>query len=133
LSQPYLDPEQTEDDYFSEFMANYRRAKVPIGKPMFLAALETAKTATTPPQVVEVYSTPTIHLLARLCRELQRLWGDEPFPLSCRHVAPFLGVTFQTANKWLRGLEGCGFIKTVVKGSEGAKRASQFRYLLPLV
>ena len=82
-------------------------------------------------EVAAVVKHPGIRLLASLSRELQRLWGTEPFFLSCRMIEKEFQVSLSTASLWLYGLEGCGFIKTVTKGDSKTMQASRFRYLLP--
>jgi len=114
-------------------MAAYDRVKYLIGDDALLMAWERAQALDAPVEVTQLFRQPEIHLLACLCRELQRSWGKEPFYLSCRTVEKLFSVAYSTGSLWLRGLEGCGVIKIIIKGDEISMKASRYRYLLPIV
>ena len=131
LAQPYLQAGQTPDEYFMEFMSGYRRVKYLIGENVLLKAWEKTIGTEPPPQLAELIAQDSIRRLACFCRELQREWGDKPFFLSCRTVQGlFDGISLSTVSLWLRGLEACGVIKIVEKGTQKTGKASRFQYLL---
>lgn len=68
--------------------------------------------------------------LAKLCRLLQRLSGEEPFYLGCIPAGEVLGISFALANKWLRMFCDMGLLKLVNPGSQAKKRANEYLCLI---
>jgi len=91
------------------------------------------KAASSPlPEVAEQYEQADLKLLVALCRELQRGAGEHPFYLSCRTAGGLLEVTAMTAYRWLFLLVSDGVLREVEKGGPKTRKATRFRYLVPL-
>lgn len=88
----------------------------------------TAKVALDPPCSDE-YECEGTRLLVRVCRELQRQSGSDPFFLGCRTASQITGLDRQTAHRRLKLLQADGVIGLVENGSKSAKKASTWRYL----
>jgi hypothetical protein len=80
------------------------------------------------PAASNAYHLDGLRLLVALCRELQRLAGDNPFFLGCRDAGRLLGVSFQRAAKWIRRLSRDGIIIRVSKGTQASGKASEYRF-----
>ena len=81
------------------------------------------------PEAAQEYETRQIKLLVRLCRELQRYHGGEPFHLDCRTAGKLLGVDHATAWRWLQLLHHDRIVEKVSVGSQASRRANRYRYL----
>lgn len=125
---PFLRPGHTKGEYYMEFLAAYDSAKYPLGAGVIEEAWRRAQTAITPPDIIAFTDDPQIRLAAALCRELQRMHGDNPFFLSARTLAGLLKHdTHSTAATWLRAFRGAKILKEIHKGA--GDRASRYRYL----
>lgn len=131
-AEPFLRADQTFDDYQLEFLEALQRVKYLIGESAVTEAW--ARANRTPlPKIASCFETPGIRLLVGLCRELQRMVGDQPFWLACRTVAQlFEHNNPTTAAKWLRGLTSVRIIDVVERGNAQTNRASRYRYIQPL-
>lgn len=88
------------------------------------------------PAVAERYEQTELRLLVALCAELQRIWGEDPFFLSCRKAAEVLNVKNAKGLpdhvktwRWLFLLTEEGILNEVEKGDLRKRRASRYRYL----
>ena len=92
-ARPYLRLGQAKDEYRMEFLEAWEDVRIPLGEGALNQILETARRAS-PPQVAlrNHLSDPRIVLLVKLCRELQRVNGEEPFYLSVRTVQQLFDV-----------------------------------------
>ncbi len=80
------------------------------------------------PPVADPY-LPGVRRLLAICRELQRLHGENPFFLSCRQGAEVSGTSPATAARWLRGFVLDGILELVKPGqSWRGGRAARYRY-----
>lgn len=111
-------------DYLIEFLDKLSLVRFPAGM-VLVKAFEMAK-AQPPPRVV-VGFPQRFQLLARLCRELQRQAGNEPFFVDGRSVAKVLGEAHSTVASWLRALCRLQVIWLIRKGHIG--HASRYRYI----
>lgn len=68
-----------------------------------------------------------IEKLESLCRELQRIAGEEPFYLDCRTAGRLLGVHYTSAARWLRILCS-GPLERLRKGDRKSRRATEYRF-----
>ena len=71
--------------------------------------------------------------LVHLCRELQRLNGENPFFLSVRDAARTLelsGKSLRLASAFLRGLCRDGVIEPVAGAKAGGRRATRYRHMV---
>jgi CHC2 zinc finger len=140
LSQPFLDPAKTRDDYLAEFLAGLRKVRVPTGEGDTLnKALEAVlKLSLSQLPIIPDYADAPepLRRIAALNRELSRLSTNKKktYFLSCRDAAKaFPGLSHQAASDINRALERLGMIKIVRKGKAGLNsgKATEFRYLLP--
>jgi len=138
LSQPFLDPAKTRDDYLAAFLAELRKVRFPTGEgDTFNKALE----AVSKLSVSELPVIPGIpnadeswRRIAALHRELSRLCANGTYFLSYRDAAKVCdGLSHQAAHTLTFALARLGVVKIVRKGQarlNGGKTA-EFRYLLP--
>jgi hypothetical protein len=114
---------------WADFIDAWKKVKYAAGEGPVDKAFARA-TAKKPPRIaVELYGDEPIVQLAALCRELQRLAGDDEFFLDCRTAGRLLGVSHKTASQYLRALRIDGILKCVETGSRQSRRASSYRYL----
>ena len=84
-----------------------------------------------PPEAVELFEDATSRLVVALCRELQRIAGQEPFYLSARTLQRLLHQDgHATAARWLKSL--CVLAILAVAEPATAVRATRYRYLKPI-
>src|SRR5260370_27732163 len=136
LSQPYLDPKKTRDDYLGAFFAELGKVRVPTGEG---EALEKAlaRIPTSPlPELPGIPDAPeSWRTLAALHRELARQSANGTYFLSCRGAARahhhFNKDSACNINHALASRLGVIQLVRVGHARPGGK-ASEFRYLLPL-
>jgi hypothetical protein len=127
-SQEFLRPEQGFDEYRFEFLDGLERVKYPLGEEIISQAWERA-ISLDPPEEASQFQSLQVRILVALCRELQRMTGDEPFYLACRTVQRlFLHDTHTTAAHWLKGLRSTNIIEVVERGTANTRRATLYRY-----
>jgi hypothetical protein len=117
------------DETWADFVMGWPKVKFPVGsEPMsqLLAAAE----ARGPAPGAREYETATINKLVGLCRELQRVAGDEPFFLSCRTAGKLLKVSPVTVCRHFAVLKADRVVAEVEKGDIRSNRASRYRYQL---
>jgi hypothetical protein len=110
------------------FCDAWRSVRHGKGDGPFDRAVEAAKSAT-PPSCAMEYDSDRLRLLVSLTRELQRLAGGKPFPLSCRQAGVAVGCDHQTAAFWMRGLVADGVLERVKTHDRKKRLADEFRYL----
>jgi hypothetical protein len=139
LSQPFVDPARTRDDYLAEFLAGLGRVRVPTGEGNTLnKALQ--KLSKLPdsdlPMIPDCPDAPRAwRRLAGLHREISRLCGGKVYFLSYRDAAEACNeLDHQSAHTITLALARARVIDIVSKGKPGLKcrKAAEFRYLLPL-
>ena len=121
-----------ETKEFEETWIDFLYAWDRVQAPMRLNLMEDAmKTARANPVPELPYEQAGVRDLVALCRELQGMWGREPFFLSCRTAGRVLGVEYTKAWRWLFLLEQDGWIRTAAKGGtrERPYQATRYRYL----
>jgi hypothetical protein len=137
LSQPFLDPAKTRDDYLAALLAELRKVRIPTGEGDTLnKALETVAKLS----IAEVPVIPGVpdapenwRRLAALHRELSRLAANGTYFLSYRDAAKVCdGLSHQFAHTITFALARLGVIKIVRKGRArlNGGKAAEFRYLL---
>jgi hypothetical protein len=136
LSEPFLDPAKTRDDYLEAFLAKPAKVRIPTGEGDTLnRALETV--AKLSPDELPVipkipHASERLRRVAALHRELSRLCGGKTYFLTCRDTAKvFPGLRHQAAWNINGALAQLGVVEVVRAGDpHPGGRASQFRYLL---
>jgi len=137
LSQPFLDPRKTRDDYLAALLAKLAKVRIPTGEgDTFNKALEAvAKLSVSGLPVIPGIQDASERLrrVAALHRELSRLLAGKTYFLTCRDTAKAVpGLTHQAAYNVNLALAQLGVIKVVRVGDPrpGGGRATEFRYLL---
>jgi hypothetical protein len=136
LSQPFVDPAKTRDDYLEAFLAKPAKVRIPTGEGDTLnKALETVAKLSPDelPVIPEIpHASERLRRVAALHRELSRLCGVKTYFLTCRDTAKvFPGLSHQAAWKINDALAQLGVVEVVRAGDpHPGGRASQFRYLL---
>ena len=125
-----LDHIQTKpfDETWFDFLHAWPRIEIPMRLNLLEDAMKLGKENY--PDGVE-YEQEGLRGLLALCLGLQAIMGAKPFWLSTRTAGRVLGVSHNTAWRWLHGLELDGWIETVAKGGtkENPYKATRFRYL----
>ena len=118
---------QTKDFLVSwdDFCRSWATIRIPKGATLRLAA-ERADDSLLPD-----WLTGNARRLAAICRELQRMHGEQPFFLDCRNAGLLIGVHYRTAHRRLRQLCDRGVLQQVSSGSWENRRANEYRYRGP--
>lgn len=93
----------TRDDYWAEFLQAYHYARIGLDQDPLELGLHRARTVPLP-EVVG-FSDERVKLLAGICREMQRLVGNNSFFLPTRKLGRLLGAHWSTVARWLVALE----------------------------
>ena len=127
LAAEFLRPEQTRDEYMTQFLNAYASAKIPLGEGIITQAWKQAQEKPLPPEAIENFEDQNLRLVVALCRELQIMAGKEPFYLSARTVQRLTKQeSHATAARWLRSLCVLKILDETEKGR--GVRASRYRF-----
>lgn len=127
---PFLRPGQSTEEYFMEYLNAYRLAKYPLGSMSVAQAIKAARENPLSPDALPWAENADLRLLVAVCRELQKIAGEEPFFLSARTVMRIFNQdTHATGAKWLRSLCVMEVLEEVKKGT--GKRATRYLYKGP--
>jgi len=129
-AKAFLSPDQSEEEYYLEFMDAWQNVKSPLSESWIDAAWQKSADAPTPPEAVAAgFTEKKICRCIAFCRELQVLRGDEPFELSPYIVAKLFGQkSHSTAAHWLGGLCGLNILTKITPGDFTKARAATYRY-----
>jgi hypothetical protein len=136
LSQPFLDPQKTFDDYFARFLSERRKVRFAIGEGAITNALQNvSKLSDCDLPVIASYpnAPESWHRILALHGELSRSSGGRTYFLTCRDAAKaFPGLSHQMAYYINGALAELGAIEIVRVGDArpNGGKASEFRYLL---
>jgi hypothetical protein len=136
MSQPFLNAEQSREDYWTAFLAQFPKIRYATGEGTLAIALENvAKLSIDELPVIPGYSNApeSYRRLAALHRELSRLSAKPTHFLDYRSAAKvFHGMTHQKAHDITHALVLFGVIEIVSNGKSGvnSREAAEFRYLL---
>jgi hypothetical protein len=138
LSQLFLDPAKTHDDYWIAFLAELEKVRVPTGEGALAKGLDNiSKLSLDQLPVIPGYGAAPekCRRLMALHRELHRLSANRTYFLSYRDAAKACkGLSHQEAHTITVGvLVRYGVVKILSKGKAGlnSREAAEFRYLLP--
>ncbi|MGD0767492.1 MAG: bifunctional DNA primase/polymerase [Tepidisphaeraceae bacterium] len=110
-----------------DFVEGWKRIKYPVGKGPLSEAMARADAIKLPPAIAELYADePEMLRAAKLCAELQRRAGAEPFYLAVRSLADLLGIERMAAHRRLKVLNIDRVIVEIEKGK--LRRASTYRW-----
>jgi len=109
-----------------DFLRAWPKVEYAAGTGPLVDLLEKARHA--PAETADGYEQPALRLLVSLARQLHRTAGGGPWYLSCRTAARLLGVTHDTAARWLFLLTQDGVLKLVSRGTQATRKASEYRY-----
>jgi hypothetical protein len=136
LSQPFLDPQKTADDYFAAFLSERGKVRVPTGQGAITNALQNvSKLSDSDVPLIPDYpdAPPGWRRILALHRELWRCSGDKTYFLTCRDAAKAVpGLSYQKAYDINCALAELGAVKIERVGDArpNGGKASEFRYLL---
>jgi hypothetical protein len=74
------------------------------------------------------YDNDQCQLLVSLCRILQFQAGRRPFFLSARTAGAMIGVSHESAARWMRMLVADEVLVLVTKGDRQSRKASEYTY-----
>jgi CHC2 zinc finger len=137
LSQPFLDPAKTCDDYWIAFLAELEKVRVPTGEGALTKALEkVSKLSLDQLPLIPGYANApeNCRRLVGLHRELSGLSANGTYFLSYRDAAKVCEeLSHQEAHTITSALVRLRLITIVRKGKAGLNsgEAAEFRYLLP--
>ena len=114
-------------DTWADFTYGYKRVKWPKGDDTLEKAVQLALKAQDILPEAEDYDSTEGQYLIRICYELQKLQGKEPFWLSCRSAGGILGVSHETANKYLQMLVTDDVLKVLKEHT--SNEATRFKYI----
>src|SRR5262249_39816067 len=114
---------------WADFVQAWKRVKLAHGEGPVDVAFARALATAPPPKAMELYGEGPIVMLASLCRELQRMVGDDDFFLDCRTAGQLIGVDHTTAWRYLEVLCADRMLLPGAKGSKAAHKASRFRFM----
>jgi hypothetical protein len=121
------------EETWIDFLQGWVKIKHLKADGVVMEAFRRAAEGEPPPVAVARYpDNPRLQILVSLCRELQRVAGEEPFFLSTRTVGHLLSVEPKQAWRWLFLLEVDGILRVVKKGGgtgKDGRNATEFRYL----
>jgi hypothetical protein len=138
VSQPYLNPKKTRDDYLAKFLAELGKVRVPTGEGESLKRALERVSALPITDLPEIPAMPepqeSWQRVAALHRELARQSANGTYFLSCRDTAKVHpSLNKDSANTINHALAQLGVITPVRLGqSRPGGNASEFRYILPL-
>ena len=140
LSQPFLDPEKSREDYFISLLAQITKVQKPTGEDTITEALAAvAKLSESElPTIPKWPDAPeNVRRVVAVHRELHRCSTepDKRYFLDYRHAAEAgKGLTPSKAHDITSVLPDFGVIEFVSKGQPGMNsgKAAEFRYLLPM-
>ena len=115
------------DDTWADFTYGWERVKYPKGEDMLKLATQKALKTKESLDVEKEYDSDEIKLLIKVCYQLQKLRGPEPFWLSCYSAGAILGLSHTEANKKIQMLVADGVIRQVKKNT--TTKATRFRYV----
>jgi len=113
------------DTSWSDFLRAWERARTPPGA-VVIQAMKHADLADDPP-CAQNYDHPQTIRLIKLCRELQRIAGDDPFFLSCRDAGRMIGMDHATAADRLNMLIADKVLLLVQRQTE--RRARRYHFI----
>ncbi len=105
------------------------KVKFLAGQGIVELAFKRADASKPPPKAAALKYEAPVLLLASLCREMQRIVGDQPFSLDCRKAGRLLRVDHSTAWRWLNVLCADGILASGKKGSKATRKANEYRYI----
>lgn len=123
----HLDPNQSRDEYFAEFMDACSHARIPLSQRTLDYAIAAAKAETLPPEA-SGYSDPRFRLLIAVCWQLQLITTPRPFFLTARDASAFLAVDAKTAHRWLSSFcePRTGFLTKTKIGKMVTREANEY-------
>jgi hypothetical protein len=120
-SRPFL---RKGHDYFTEFLAKLSIVTMPKGETLE-SAFERAKLRQLPSKVSDVPNN-NLRLLASLCRELQKMFGDQPIMLHQASLAKLFNISQQTISTWIRALKTLEMLKPAERAIPNVRAARYY-------
>ncbi len=114
---------------WGDFRRGWAAVKTPFGSVLNRILEEIDVNEKIPASLLSLGYGPNGYRLARICKQLQRNAGENPFFLSARQAGELIGCHFTDASKHLYGLVADGVLKLDKLGV--GKQASRYRYVWP--
>jgi Bifunctional DNA primase/polymerase, N-terminal len=111
-----------------DFFSAWDNAKTPLSDHDFPELIKTALSRPDPEWFTNLYFPEVGKRLLKICDELQKHHGEEPFYLSARKAGQAVGIAGQDANTLLKNMAFRCFIRLEQKGVFNGG-ASTYRYL----
>jgi hypothetical protein len=124
LALPVIATKEWEESWY-DFRSAWELVKFPAGEGPIATMYEKA-ISKKPPKCADMYQQSQLKALVALCRELQRVAGEEPFFLAGRVAAEQIGVDHKTAARWLKMLCMDRVLELAERGTR--HQASEYRY-----
>ena len=102
-SRKFWRPELEHDDYDAEFRMAYSYRRHGFNENPLELAVARAKAAPLPE--ISGFKSQRARLIAAVCRELQKMMGENPFFVPTRQIGELIDVHWTTVANWLRLLE----------------------------
>jgi hypothetical protein len=120
------------EETWIDFLKGWDRVKYPKGKEPMATIFEQAIKLKPPETIARLYpDNKKLLTLASVCRELQRAADKEPFFLSVRTAAGYLGISPVQAGRYLFLLCAERVLVVVEKGgtAQSPRRASRYKFI----
>ncbi len=114
---------------WGDFRRGLAAVKTPFGSVLNRILEEIDVNEKTPASLLLLDYGPNGYRLARICKQLQRNAGEDPFFLSARQAGVLIECHFRDASKHLYGLVADGVLKLEKRGA--GKKASRYFYVWP--
>jgi hypothetical protein len=112
---------------WADFCVACERVKRPAGQSFTRAAANAQRIV---PRIADERGYDGhLRRLTALCWQLQRQWGERPFPLGCKIAGDFLGLSTVHAWRLLNALAFDGILERVTKGTKRSGKASEWRFV----
>lgn len=128
LALPVIQTKPFEETWI-DFLKGWERVKFPAGQGPLDEVVRRLDLAELPQEALQ-YEQPQFRRLVLLCRELQRVSEERPFFLSVRTAGGLIGVSADTASRWMYLLQREGVLKLVAEATR--HRARRYRYVPPV-
>lgn len=112
---------------WADFTYGWLKVKWPKGTEILKKAVDNAHKANDILPEAKEYDKKEVQLLVRVCYELQKLQGEEPFWIACRDAGGIVGVSHKTANKYLHMLVADEILEVAKKHT--TTEATRYKYV----
>lgn len=126
LALPHIGTSDFTESW-GDFMRGWEAVRIPYGSVLNRLLGEIDMNESAPESLKKLGYGEKALLLCRICRQLQRNAGEEPFFISSRQAGELIGLHFTDAAATLNALVADDVLKLVKRGA--GKQASRYRYV----